>query len=655
MSNKLLDKTVENFFNLIFSKDKTFVFLLLITLLGLILRIIAASNLAVFADDMHFAPGAIGFISSGKLEYWDQSAGLWFLLTDIFYHIFGQTQLGSRFVNIIFGTLFIPLIFLLSYAFFKNKKLSLISAFLISISPYHIKSMMAEMDVLAMFFVMISVLFFIKALDHEKNIKEIKRFILFISSGLSIGLAIYTKVYPLLFIPGMVLFFFYINYTKKLFSSKNTLKFLFVFLISAFLLCIPVLAHNYLLLKDKGMMDNQFARVFGNQSQREFYSWASGSDAKMDLKSLFLGNPNSRDKLPTSLIMLKNVFFMDPVIFVFGFIGLFFVFKRNKDLFFLLSFMFIFSFGYLASFNFLTKHYLFVSILLTIPAAFSLNYFYDKLKIKFKYLRLRYLMIIILVFSLIYLGFNTPGLSTPFYSKSEIGKMIDFKRVNIPQDSLVVVDSRVYRGQMTWMFSDRHYLEANYFQSLISAQNTSQGTIPVITYFIECLIDDCGWGTVKDQPDFNKSMESLVDFFKNNSKNIEVIKSSSWNNYSFPMFKNEKEVFSIYKITLSLNQNYAQIADSTHNWWLYPLNYDRSISKSFDDYTTSNVLDKTLDKFAHFIRTLSIFLAFLSILVLIYFLLVFDIKSEDNSTLTQEKEVENNENKNNEGKDDKQN
>ena len=574
----------------LFSKDKTLLYLILLAVLGFVLRTVAAININVTADDMHFAPGAINFLSSGKLEYWDQSAGLWFAVTDIFYKIMGATQLASRFSGVLFGTLLIFVVFLVAKEFFKDNKIALIASFLVAISPFHIRSMMAEMDVMAMFFVFLSLFFFAKALNNQYN----KKFLLL--SAVSLGLSIYTKVYTLLFIPGMLIFWFYKN-REKTAEKKGFYKTILLFLAVIFIFCLPALTHNYLLYKEKGILDHQFTRTLG-LGDKEMYSWMAGGDSKADYVSFFLGRSGLYNGLPTSLLILKWLFIADPIVFVLGIIGLILLWKR-KDFLLLTGLLFILPFFYLASVMLLIKHYLFATLLLTIPAAFTLEK-------SSKFIRLRYLMLLIIIFSAVYLGFANQTTGSSIYEKSTISQLMEFKAGNIDPDSLVIVDSRVYRGQMTWIFSDRHYLEASYLSKLFEMQQNKTG-ISTNVYFIECARDDCGWGTIYNQPEFNASMEDIVGYFKNISMKQAVIQDSFG------------EYFTVYKTALNLAPGTLAAADSTHTWWLYPLGYNQQISKIFDDYTPKSFFDILLNNIAHLIRYFSVFAAILSILVAFYY------------------------------------
>jgi hypothetical protein len=93
----------DRFIEKILDHKSPHLYLVLIFLLAFILRLIAAINLSVSADDMHFVTHAINFISTGRLVTYDQSAGLWFAFTSFMYSLFGITQLASRLAALIFG------------------------------------------------------------------------------------------------------------------------------------------------------------------------------------------------------------------------------------------------------------------------------------------------------------------------------------------------------------------------------------------------------------------------------------------------------------------------------------------------------------------------------------------------------------------------
>jgi len=613
-----LDKYLDKFLNLVYSKNKTIKYLFAIFIAGFLLRIIAAINLGVAADDMHFTVHAINFLQSGKLVVYDQSASLWYYLTDIFYGIFGMTQLGSRFAPVLFGSLSIFIIFFLTKEFFGEKS-ALIAAVLLAFSPFHIKNTLAEMDVTVMFFAFFSIFMFMKAI----RLKQLK---LFIISGILLGLGILTKVYALLFIPVLIVYFFFVNkkQTNK-YLSKDNLKPLIVFLAVIFIFCIPALTHNYLLYKDKGFMDFLFTNTLGlgRDVAAQYYSWDAGWGHSADLKGFFFGNSELLGKTPSFLTAMSYFVFSDPITFILGLFGLIYLLRKKKYKYPLFMFLvLLFLFVYMASRVLLPKHYLFL-LMITVPmAAVFVNTLDNYIKNKSSKFRLRYIIILIVILQLFLLGMNSKYIMPHMYSKSSIAQLMDYKQDNILSNSLIIADSRIYRGQIHWALNQRNYLEASYFASLLNFSDRLTGNkLATDIYFIECVSDDCGWGTIKDQPDFNNSMESIVDYFKNNSKIKKEIYCADKHQPYFPFISKKDEIeFRVYKTTFMLNPQIFSALKSTQTWFLYPIGYDESIQPIFDKYKVHSGFDYALDKIAHFIIYISILSSFISVLYVIYLL-----------------------------------
>ena len=610
----MLDKIIDK----IFSMKKKTVYLSVIFLIGFIWRLIGAINFSVAADDMHHVTAAINFFASGKLITYDQSSGLWHAFTSVVYGAFGTTQITSRFAALLFGSFSILLLYLLSKEFF-NEKVSLTSAFLLAISPFSIKSTMAEMDVMAMFFALFSMLFFIRALKHNKNL-------FYGLSGLFMGLAIYTKIYPILFVPSLLIYFIYVNKkNKKEVLSKSNIKKLAIFAVLVFLFAFPTLTHNYLLYKDKGFLDLIFTKFtgVGKEISAQYYSWDSFFTQSDPWSDLIFGNkkymPDGRPLLIGTINYLR---IYDPSVFYLGLMGIFLIYfykkeNRNYLVFFLLGIAFLLPF--LTSSNLLSKHYLFLFLLLIPIAALSIieidKYFSKKFNRKIIF----FILGLIFIFSLIFLGF--PANSAPFYGESHIGKMIEFKDSEIPKNSLIVMDSRIYRGRINWVSQGRPYLEAAEFLFLTNQQDKIAGeTVPIEIFYFECIKDDCGWGTIKDQPEFNQSMESLTDFFKKNGKLTVTLNEPDVDKSYFPFITKKKiDVVNVYKMQILLKAEILQIANQPKDWFLYPIGYT-PIEKNFDYYETHNLFDSLINKFAHFVVLIALCLAFLSPVYLIYLL-----------------------------------
>ena len=599
----------------VFSLKKRTICLIFIIFLAFLLRIIAAVNLSVSADDMHFVTHAINFLSSGRLITYDQSSGLWFAFTGIMYNLFGATQVSSRIAAILFGSFSTLAIYLLAREFF-DEKTSLISAFLLAIAPFHIKLTIAEMDVMAMFFVISGMFIFIKALKSDKS-----RY--FAISGTFIGLAIYTKVYPLLFIPSLLLYFVYFNrkYKKPILTNNNVRKIL-VFLLAIFIFTVPALTHNYLLYKDKGFLDLQFTRTLGlgKDISGQYYSWDAQFNANNSWRGLFFGDTKHvASGTPLLIAAIDYIRIGDPTAFYLGLIGLIIIiFTRGKIkdyfMFFVLSVIFILPF--LASIILLPKHYVFLELLLITPAAHLIS----NVTNKFSHLKFRpekLVLIALLLFSLFYLGLPNTGTNSHFYGQSHIGQIMDFKEA-IPETSLIVADSRIYRGRIHWFSHGKFYLEGSNFIEAIKIQDEMPGrTVSADVYFIECVIDDCGWGGISDQPEFNASMEGLVELFSRNGRLVDEISEPDRFSAYFPLSDNKLEVIKIYHAELPIKEQILLIASQPKEWFLYPIGYEPRES-NFDYYQARNFFDIVLDKLAHAIVWIALILSLIAIVYLIY-------------------------------------
>src|SRR3989344_8495865 len=95
--------------------------LLLIFFLAFVLRFFAAAKVDVSTDEMIYSLLPLNIISAGRLGTVDQSP-LYFYLADVGYTLFGGlSPLTARFSSIIFGSLVVFLIYLLSFELFKNE------------------------------------------------------------------------------------------------------------------------------------------------------------------------------------------------------------------------------------------------------------------------------------------------------------------------------------------------------------------------------------------------------------------------------------------------------------------------------------------------------------------------------------------------------
>ncbi|MFA6889262.1 MAG: glycosyltransferase family 39 protein [Candidatus Woesearchaeota archaeon] len=580
----LLDKAVGK----LFTFDKNFVYVVLIALFGFILRSLVALRTKFSADEMVHGTHAIGFISSGKLQIMDESA-VWFWLTDFFMRIFGYNVFGIRFASIFFGTLAIIVIYLICKEVF-NKEVGLIAAVISAISSYQLDMMEAGMDTTMVFFVLFALYFFVLSTRKENKFY-------FYLIWLSAGISVMAKPIGLLFIIPLGLCSIYYHFYKL--KSIKIKDYLFV-IILLLLIFTPVLTFNYLLYKDKGILDLQFSRF--TRISVDTYASIAPTIESFSISTLLVSHGGGK---PGIIVAFKFMYLFESIfVLVFALAGLFFIIKNKNK--FLLVFIatFILPFIFLAGTSLLPNHFVFTSYYAVIFASYGIYSSSLLLKNK-KHQKILIYALIILILITSYIKIANGDSNGFIGTKNELGQMIDFKETSMDKNAFVLADSRIYRGRIAFMFWDKHYMEGNVFLSALANMDQIPGQE---IYFIECVQDDCGWGGGKVTDDFNKSMEDLVSVFGNQNNYIKTINDV----YDKPYFK-------IYKKTIALKSGMIPAADSLKEWFFYPLNYQPK-SKVFDNYQTHTLYDKLLDQAAHAILYITIIICGLLVLLTVYLL-----------------------------------
>lgn len=581
----IIDKSID----FVFSKDNR-KWVLLLVILGLIIRIISALHHPFYADEMVHGTHTIGFIDSGKLQIMDEDA-VWFWMNDFFMGIFGTTVFGLRFFAILMGSLSIILIYLIGKQVF-NEKIALIASFIFTFSPFQIIHIEGLMDIPMEFFALFALYSLIMFFKTDKM-----RFFYLI--WISLGVAIMVKQIALFFIPALIISLIYYN---KKYKNSFKIKQLIIAGLIILIMVTPVLAFNYLLYKDKGIVDVQFSRFTG-----------IASDTYQGISSTMLSFSPSRlllpfdGRLPGIVQALQMFYTYDNILVIlFALIGIFFLFKLNIKFKLVFILTFAFPFIFLAGTSLLSNHFVFVSFYTSLLASLGISIISDKFSSeKFKTNFLYIILILILILSTYKVYQENNGL----FGSNEITQLVDFKYKNIEKDSLVITDSRIYRGRIAFMFWDRHYIETSYISELFNQQEQLPGqSVPINIYFIEAATDDSGWGTIKDQPDFNTSSEAIAAYFKSSANLIKTIDDTEG-----------KPHFKVYRLSLQMKPQLLSLADTTHSWFYYPVAY-KPESQIFDNYVTYTTLDNLLDSFAHFILYLDIILAFLLIFNIFYLL-----------------------------------
>src|SRR3989344_997497 len=575
----LLDKSID----FIFSNDER-KWLIPIFVLGVILRFIVARNISMLGDEAVHGPHAIGFLHSGLISTFAHSP-TWFYLTDIFMRILGVTMFSTRFLSFFYGSLTILVVYILTARIF-SKKAALLSSFLLAVSYYLIRYTLAEMDLSALFFLTFAIYIFIVSAEKGKFPYL---------AAVSIGIASLIKTLSLFFVPAFLLAFFLFRKKEENKLNKkefwNLSKRAVYFGLIILLVFSPILIHNYLWYKDKGMVDTYFAQYFDIGNARQAYTGLLGFDSGFLEQKFFDG----------VVSMAETIFRLDPVIVLFGLLGLlmtYFLREKRKYWLFLIIFN-LFGFIFLILSNWLPTHYATMIPFLAIFGGVFIDKFSLKIGESFKMERkiiLTILVIAILIFQLFML---MPHLS----SRGALSQMREYAINNVDKDSVVLVDSRIYRGRIAWLFSDFHYLEASYFSPILQLnENLSGQDIPIKLYFIECARDDCGWGTIKDNPQLNESMEQLVGQFSGATPQKTILGGGGYDEETGDPY------FKVYQTQINLKPQIISVIDSTHEWFYYPVNYIPK-EKIFDRYNVNGFFNGVIYKFAWLVIILSIILA----------------------------------------------
>ena len=112
-------------------------------------------------------------------------------------------------------------------------------------------------------------------------------------------------------------------------------------------------------------------------------------------------------------------------------------------------------------------------------------------------------------------------------------------------------------------------------------------------------------------------METLTEAFRKEGILIKTIKEPErFSNY-YLFYGNKKELINIYVATIPLKQNILTIANQPKIFFLNTIGYQPA-SQQFDYYETDNFLDNSLDKIAHWIRSITMVISLLSVFYLFY-------------------------------------
>lgn len=158
------------------------IILLFIVALALILRLykVTADPLALNWDEVSIGYNAYSILKTGKDEWGEtmplhfRSYGEYKLPIQIYTSIpgiaiFGLNELGVRITPVAYGTLTVLFLYFLANSLFKNKSISLVSAFLLAISPWHIHLTRASFESsFAVMWIVLGIWLLVKGFEKPK-------------------------------------------------------------------------------------------------------------------------------------------------------------------------------------------------------------------------------------------------------------------------------------------------------------------------------------------------------------------------------------------------------------------------------------------------------------------------------------------------------
>lgn len=182
-----------------------------------------------------------------KLSFHD-APYLSFLIQHIFFKIFGVSLWVMRLPFALAGIGLILLVYLLFKNNFKIKN-AWLAASLLLVNVYHLWSAkLGYLEILASFFVWLSIYFFFRIKDNHKN---------FYWWGLCLGLACVTKYTAFFIIPVYLIYL--VLFERQYFKDKN----FYWSCLVALIIFSPVMIYNLAMFFSVGHFDLQFSALFG--------------------------------------------------------------------------------------------------------------------------------------------------------------------------------------------------------------------------------------------------------------------------------------------------------------------------------------------------------------------------------------------------------
>lgn len=148
------------------------------------------------------------------------------LLISVGVYFFGLTSFGWRIVPVIFGTLFVPVMYIFGKTMFEKRSLGILAAVIISLDGvFFVQSRTAMTNIIATFFQITAVMFFWLYVQNDYHEKKKKALTFFTFSGIFMSLALasrWTSMGALAFILGSMIWYkFLFNMTFQDLMNGN--------------------------------------------------------------------------------------------------------------------------------------------------------------------------------------------------------------------------------------------------------------------------------------------------------------------------------------------------------------------------------------------------------------------------------------------------
>ena len=596
----IFSKGVERILTLFYAREKKIQrWLLILVFVGFILRLIAALHLNTLADDMLYASQSAGILNSNILST-HSNPPLSFYLTDLAYKIIGYTTFASRLFQLIAGTLLIIVVFLITKKLF-NERVALAAAFFATFSNFMVRMTFNEQSLIVFFFSFFAVYLGMLYLD-SKN----KNWLVF--SAILFGMALLTKYNaPFIILSFLIYGIYFLKINKEKILNKSRIKHVILFAVIILVFAMPFIAFNYFIYKERGIVDVYFSRLLPVEKAQNLYQSLAGQDSSF-FSNLFKPAVYNNYNLVLKSDLLLGLFAIAGII----------IMARQKiklPLAFLIIFLLI-PFILQSGGSNLQKHFLFMHVIFSIAAGYSLEKMTGKIDNK----KINIAVIaIIAILSIVNLG-TAYGTPTHYFHSSENAQLKSYINQNVGDNDLILLDPRIYSAKGFWLATDNHFLLLSEFPAFYDYQTniTPEQNTPTDIYIVECVIDDCGWGWVHTNQELNASSEAILNTFRENAGEVKSIESYDYTGNELVKVKEKKVKYMVYKMTLMLNPELVKYTNRVHQFYFTPYLYE-NMEQYVYSYETRG-MERLLEKISLGIIYLSIILAILSFLA-VFFLL----------------------------------